>query len=71
MTKEIKAFVCIVEDYEGNKTPNRVFAENEIEARNKLVKMFPKCYISEAVRFKDYALNKENKNQTINMFTEN
>ena len=67
----MKAFVCIVEDYKGNKTPNRVFAENEIEARNKLIKIFPKCYISEAVRFKDYAVNKENKNQTINMFTEN
>ncbi len=71
MTKEIKAFVCIVEDCEGNKTPNRVFAENEMEARNKLIEMFPKCYVSEAVRFKDYAINKENKNQIINMFTEN
>lgn len=40
----MKAFVCVVEDYKGNKTPNRVFAENEIEARNKLVKMFPECY---------------------------
>lgn len=27
--------------------------------------------VSEAVRFKDYVANKENKNQTINMFTEN
>lgn len=67
----MKAFVCIVEDYEGNKTPNRVFAENEIEARNKLIEMFPKCYIGKAVRFKDYVVNKENKNQIINMFTEN
>lgn len=67
----MKAFVCIVEDYKGIKIPNRVFAENEIEARNKLIKMFPKCYVSKAVRFKDYVANKENKNQIINMFTEN
>lgn len=67
----MKAFVCIVEDYEGNKTPNRVFAENEIEARNKLVKMFPKCYVSKAVRFKDYVANMKDKTQSINMFTEN
>ena len=67
----MKAFVCIVEDYEGNKTPNRVFAENEIEARNKLVKMFPKCYVSKAVHFKDYVANMKDKAQSINMFTEN
>jgi hypothetical protein len=67
----MKAFVCIVEDYEGNKTPNRVFAENDIEARNKLIKMFPKCYVSKAVRFKDYVVNMKDKTQSINMFTEN
>lgn len=66
----MKTFVCIIEDYEGNKTPNRVFAENEIEARNKLVKMFPKCYVSKAVYFKDYVANMKNKTQSINMFTE-
>lgn len=68
MEKEIKAFVCIVEEYNGNKTPTRVFAENEMEARNKLIKMFPKCYVSKAVRLKDYVANKKNKNQTIKMF---
>jgi hypothetical protein len=67
----MKAFVCIVEDYEGNKTPNRVFAENDIEARDKLIKMFPKCYVSKAVRFKDYVANMKDKIQSINMFTEN
>lgn len=41
MEKEIKAFVCVVEEYNGNKTPTRVFAENEMEAHNKLIKMFP------------------------------
>lgn len=66
----MKAFVCMVENYKGIKIPNRVFAENEIEARNKLVKMFPECYVSKAVRFKDYVANKENKNQIVNMFTE-
>ena len=66
----MKAFVCIVEDYEGNKTPNRVFAENEIEARNKLVKMFPKSYVSKAVHFKDYVANMKDKTQFINMLTE-
>ena len=64
----MKAYICIIEDYNGNKTPNRVFAENEIEARNKLVKMFPKCFVSEAVRFRDYAMDKKNKNQIIKMF---
>lgn len=67
----MKAFVCIIEDYEGNKTPNRVFAENEIEARDKLIKMFPKSYVSKAVRFKDYVANMKDKTQSINMFTEN
>ena len=62
MEKEIKAFVCIVEEYNGNKTPTRVFAENEIEARSKLTRMFPKCYVSKAVRLKDYIADK---NQTI------
>lgn len=66
----MKAFVCIIEDYKGNKTANRVFAENDIEARNKLVKVFPKSYVSKAVPFKDYVANTKNKTQSINMFTE-
>lgn len=41
MTNEIKAFVCIVEEYRGNKTPTRVFAENEIEARK--IYIYMKC----------------------------
>ena len=71
MTNEIKAFVCIVEEYRGDRTPTRVFAENEMEARNKLIKMFPECYVSKAVRLKDYVANKKNKNRFINMFPEN
>lgn len=51
----IKGFVCIVEEYNGNKKPCRVFADTAVQAREKLIKQFPKCYVSPAVTLKEYA----------------
>jgi hypothetical protein len=63
----MRAYVCEVEDYNGNKTPYRVFAMNADKAREKLVKLFPKCYVAEAVYFTEYATNKANKGKNIKM----
>lgn len=53
MNLNTKAFVCIVEDYDGNKKFCRVFANTAVQAREKLIKQFPKCYVSLAVELKE------------------
>lgn len=50
----LKPFVCTVEEYSGNKTDCRVFAETAEQAREKLIKQFPKCYVSPAIPMKEY-----------------
>lgn len=54
MTKEIKAFVCEVEIFEGNKEFKRVFATNADEAKQKLIKEYPNRYVSPAITYKEY-----------------
>ena len=50
----IKAFVCIVEDYDGNKNNCRVFANNAEEARQKLIREFPDCFVHPAITLKEF-----------------
>jgi len=52
--ENIKAFVCIVEDYNGNKNNCRVFANNAEEARQKLIKEFPDCFVHPAITLKEF-----------------
>ena len=63
----MRAYVCEVEEYNGNKTPYRVFAMNADKAREKLIKLFPKCYVHPAIYFTEYATNKANKGKNIKM----
>lgn len=58
---EIKAFVCTVEDYHGNKNDCRVFANTAGQAREKLIQQFPKHYVSHAVTLKEYMSNNRQK----------
>lgn len=58
----MKAFICVVEMYDGKKQPMRVFAESREEARKKLIKQFPRCYISEAMTTKEYDIEKNSRN---------
>ncbi len=51
----MKAFVCTVEDYNGNKKDCRAFAETAVQAREKLIKQFPNCYVSPAISLKEYS----------------
>lgn len=53
----MKAFICMAEMYDGKIQPMRVFADTKEEARNKLVKQFPKLYIGEAMTVKEYREN--------------
>ena len=59
----IKAFVCTIEDYHGNKNDCRVFANTATQAREKLIQQFPKHYVSPAVTLKEYM----NKNKWISV----
>lgn len=52
----IKPFVCIVESFDGKKTPCRVFADTPKHAREQLIKQFPRCYISPAIPLRDFNL---------------
>lgn len=47
----------MAEMYDGKTSPMRVFADTKEEARNKLVKQFPKLYIGEAMTVKEYREN--------------
>ena len=58
--ENIKAFVCIVEDYDGNKNNCRVFANNAEEARQKLMEEFPDCFVHPAVTLKEFKQNQNN-----------
>ena len=51
----LKPFVCVVEDYDGNKKNVRVFANTAVQAREKLIQKYPKCYVSPAMTMKEYA----------------
>ena len=56
----IKVFVCIVEDYDGNKNNCRVFANNAEEARQKLMKEFPDCFVHPAITLKEFKHSQNN-----------
>lgn len=43
----MKEFICIIEMYDGKKQPWSVFADTKEEARKKLIRQFPQCYVSE------------------------
>lgn len=51
----IKGFVCTVEDYNGEKKNCRVFASTAVQAREKLIKEFPDCFVSPALTLKEFA----------------
>ena len=55
----MKAFICMIEMYDGKKQPMRVFAESKEEARKKLIEQFPQCYVSKAITAKEYVVSKE------------
>ena len=57
--ENIKAFVCIIEDYNGNKKNCRVFANNAEEARQKLMKEFPNCFVHPAITLKEFKQNQK------------
>ena len=62
----MKPFVGTIEGYDGNKTVARVFAESKEEAQNKLMKLYPRCYI-ETISMKEYRAKKEiSKQEVIN-----
>lgn len=63
----MRAYVCEVEEFNGNRTPYRVFAMNADKAREKLIKLFPKCYVTNAVYFTEYAKDRANKGKIIKM----
>ena len=63
----MKAYVCEIEEFNGNRTPYRVFAMNADKAREKLMKLFPKCYVTPAIHFTEYAKDRANKGKTIKM----
>ena len=45
MEKELKGYVCSVEDREGNKKNCRAFAGSAKEARRRLMQKFHDCYV--------------------------
>ena len=55
----MKAFISLAEMYDGQKYPMRVFADTKEEARNKLIKQFPQCYVSEAMTTEEYGIEKK------------
>ena len=58
----MKAFICMIEMYDGKKQPWRIFAESKEEARKKLIRQFPQCYVSEAMTTKEYDIEKNSRN---------
>lgn len=62
----MKAFICMVEMYDGKKIPWRIFAESKEEARKKLIRQFPQCYVSEAMTIKEYDIEKNSRNSKDN-----
>ena len=58
MNNVIKGFVCTVEEYNGNKKDYRVSAKTAVQAREKLIKQFPDCFVHPAITLKAYAKKK-------------
>ena len=58
MKNALKAYVCVVEDYEGNKKNCRAFASSAVKARERLIKDFPDCYVSPAISLKEFTKSK-------------
>jgi hypothetical protein len=54
MKNEIKGYVCVVEDYIGNKKNCRTFANSAVEARRRLMMKFHDCYVGPAIPFKEF-----------------
>ena len=55
------AFVCEVENYNGQKQYYRAFAADAKTAREKLIHQFPKCYVGEAISYKEWFLKHKKK----------
>lgn len=62
----MKAFICMIEMYDGKKQPMRVFAESKEEARKKLIEQFPQYYVSEAMTTAEYDIEKNSRNSKDN-----
>lgn len=58
----MKAFICMVEIYDGERIPWRIFADTKEEARKKLIEQFPQCYVSEAITTAEYDIEKNSRN---------
>ena len=54
MEKELKGYVCVIEDKEGNKENRRAFAGSAKEARERLIKQFHDCYVGTAMPLKEF-----------------
>lgn len=52
--------------YDGKKRPWRTYAESKEEARKKLIRQFPQCYVSEAMTAEEYAIEKKSRNSKDN-----
>ena len=62
MQENILAFVCEVENYNGQKQYYRAFAADAKTAREKLIRQFPNCYVSEAIcTYKEWFLKHKQK----------
>lgn len=47
-------YICIAENYQGHKIAVRDFAKTREEARENLIRIFPKYYIGEAMDVREY-----------------
>lgn len=47
-------YICIAETYQGHKIAVRDFAKTREEARENLIRIFPKYYIGEAMNVREY-----------------
>ena len=63
----MKTYVCEVEEFNGNRTPYRISAMDADKAREKLIKLFPKCYVTPATLFTEYTKDRANKGKIIKM----
>lgn len=61
MEKELKGYVCSVEDREGNKKNCRAFAGSAVEARRRLMLKFHDCYVGPAMPLKDFYVDLKKK----------
>lgn len=56
----MKEFICMIEMYDGKKQPWSVFADTKEEARKKLIRQFPQCYVSKAMTTEEYSKDGDN-----------